>query len=109
MDALPNGFQRLFSASHGKYFITMSCQTALQRTHDLDLVVYHQQAGFPFRHSSISPVLLKGSVKRNSAPPPARSSTQILPPCASTSPRQMAKPSPVPWVAAAVFVFPRTR
>src|SRR5260221_7338157 len=42
-----------------------------------------------------------GSVKLKSAPPPARSSTEMAPPCASTSARTMARPSPVPPVAAA--------
>ena len=36
------------------------------------------------------------NVKRKTVPPPRRSSTQILPPCASTMVRQIERPSPMP-------------
>ncbi len=35
-----------------------------------------------------------GIVKRKTLPPPGRSSIQIVPPCASTMPRQIARPRP---------------
>src|SRR5512142_3120766 len=37
-----------------------------------------------------------GSVNRNAAPPATRFSARMRPPCASTSPRATARPSPVP-------------
>src|SRR5262249_13670381 len=41
-------------------------------------------------------VPVSGSVKRTTGPPPGRVSAHICPPCASTRPRQIVSPKPVP-------------
>ena len=46
--------------------------------------------------STVGGVPVRGSVKRNTAPPPGRLDAPIAPPWASTMPRQMASPNPMP-------------
>ena len=41
-------------------------------------------------------VSVSGSVKRITVPPPGRFSAHLCPPCASTRPRQIVSPKPVP-------------
>src|SRR5205807_8859510 len=93
---MSDSFQRLLTAACREHLKAVRCETALQGTHDLNLIVNNQDARSALTHDPMLSVLLTGNVKRKIAPPPSRSSTQIRPPCASTSPRHTARPNPEP-------------
>src|SRR5690606_38184188 len=102
---LAQQFQRLLGALRLDHPVAPGGQVYTDKLADVHFIFDNPYRFFPHSttfiwllSSGISSVSLIGNEKATVVPGPARFSIQILPLCASTSPRAIASPSPAPFV-----------
>ena len=88
--------QGLFAAARFQHLVMLGRQRGAHHAPDLRLVVHHQD----LRARSLFALLVRPARENVKTDPcPGSLVTQILPPCASTRPLAMARPSPLPGTA----------